>query len=223
MLGSRRCADGTPTGNFFRKIRNFYFPSDPNHFITFAIPAHTEGRFAIVTNVGQGQGMRWTRAAPKTRALACGRRSRVVLTPRRWRQVGDDASHHADDGGKQARSPGRARNKLLKPSRAGMPGDPGATVVTNARAYHSTRAAAGATGTRHSPLPPWAKVLPNDSGAIARRECGGVYLRAPDAAQRHKRVHARLSTRYVLRRDVLLIPGPCSASLTCGSRLCSAS
>ena len=39
------------------------------------------------------------------------------------------------DGGKQARSPGRARNKLLKPSRAGMPGDPGATVVTNSRAY----------------------------------------------------------------------------------------
>jgi hypothetical protein len=97
--------------------------------------------------------MRWTQAAPKTRALSCGRRSRVVLTPRRWRQVGDDASHHADDGGKKARSPGRARNKLLKPPRAGMPGDPRATVVTNARAYYSTRAAAGATGTRHSPLP----------------------------------------------------------------------
>jgi hypothetical protein len=28
------------------------------------------------------------------------------------------------DGGKQARSPGRARSKLLKPSRAGMPGVP---------------------------------------------------------------------------------------------------
>ena len=31
--------------------------------ISFAIPAHTEGRFAIVTDVGHG--MRWTRAAPK--------------------------------------------------------------------------------------------------------------------------------------------------------------
>jgi hypothetical protein len=29
--------------------------------ISLAIPAHTEGRFAIVTDVGQG--MRWTRAA----------------------------------------------------------------------------------------------------------------------------------------------------------------
>src|SRR5665647_2298021 len=32
--------------------------------------------------------MRWTQAAPKTRALNCGRQNRVVLTPRRWRQVG---------------------------------------------------------------------------------------------------------------------------------------
>jgi hypothetical protein len=36
-----------------------------------------------------------------------------------------------------------------------MPGDPGATVVTNARAFYTTRAAAGASGTRHSPRPPF--------------------------------------------------------------------
>src|SRR5471032_1494917 len=53
--------------------------------ISLAIPAHTEGRFAIVTDVGCG--MRWTRVALLTRAHPCGRRSRVVLTPRRWRQV----------------------------------------------------------------------------------------------------------------------------------------
>src|SRR6202035_4488583 len=46
---------------------------------------HPEGRFAIVTDVGNG--MRWTQAARLTSALPCGRRSRVVLTPRRWRQV----------------------------------------------------------------------------------------------------------------------------------------
>jgi hypothetical protein len=85
-----------------------------------------QGRFAIVTNVGRG--MRWTRAALLTRALSCGRRSRVVLTPRRWRQASQKCLR--GDGGKKARSPGRARNKLLKPLRAGMPGDPGATVVT---------------------------------------------------------------------------------------------
>src|ERR1700676_2862498 len=59
--------------------------------------------------------MRWTRAALLTRALACGRRSRVVLTPRRWRQVSREFPR--GDGGKKARSPGRARNKPLKPLR----------------------------------------------------------------------------------------------------------
>jgi hypothetical protein len=35
--------------------------------ISLAVPAHTKGRFAIVTNVGLG--MRWTRVALLTRAL----------------------------------------------------------------------------------------------------------------------------------------------------------
>src|SRR5229473_410814 len=39
----------------------------------------------------------------------------------------------ADDGGKRARSPGRARHKPLKPLRAGMPGDSGVLVVTRVR------------------------------------------------------------------------------------------
>src|SRR6202043_4184163 len=69
--------------------------------------------------------------------LARGRRSRVVLTPRRRRQVGE--RDFTGDGDKKARSPGRARNKLLKPSRAGMPVDPGATVVTNSCAFYTLR------------------------------------------------------------------------------------
>ena len=110
----------------------------------------TEGRLEIVTDAGQDA---VDAACQKTNDVARGRRSRVVLTPRRWRQASRKCPR--GDGGKQARSPGRARRKPLKPLRAGMPGDPGATVVTNARAYYSPRAAAGATGTRHSPLPPW--------------------------------------------------------------------
>jgi hypothetical protein len=45
----------------------------------------------------------------------CGRRSRVVLTPRRWRQVGE--RDFINDGDKQARSPRRARRNPLKPLR----------------------------------------------------------------------------------------------------------
>ena len=37
-------------------------------------------------------GMRWTQAALLTRAPICGRRSRVVLMPRRWHQVGGSNS-----------------------------------------------------------------------------------------------------------------------------------
>src|ERR1700735_1681338 len=55
---------------------------------------------------------------------------RVVLMPRRWHQLGDGASHHAGDGGKKARSPGRARKKPLKPFAQGMPGSSGEPVVT---------------------------------------------------------------------------------------------
>src|SRR6267142_4032369 len=94
------------------------------------------------------------------------RRSRVVLTPRRWRQVcgvasaqpGLDKTYSADDGGKRARSPGRARRKPLKPLRAGMPGDSGVLVVTRVRSTTtSAHEAAGATGIRRSPRPLWAE------------------------------------------------------------------
>jgi hypothetical protein len=40
----------------FAKI--FPFRPDPNHFTNPAIPSHTEGRFAIVTDVGAGCGGR---------------------------------------------------------------------------------------------------------------------------------------------------------------------
>ena len=35
----------------FAKI--FPFSFDPNHFYIFAVPSHTEGRFAIVTDAGR--------------------------------------------------------------------------------------------------------------------------------------------------------------------------
>jgi len=112
----------------------------------------TEGRFAIVTNVGQG--MRWTRRRADERP-ARGRRSRMVLMPRRWHQVGGGNS--ADDGGKKARSPGRVRSKPLKPLRGECRAFSGVTVVTNARVTYTPRAAAGASGARHSLRPLFSK------------------------------------------------------------------
>jgi hypothetical protein len=112
----------------FSKI--FPFASDPNQIYICAVSSHSRG---VSRSSRTRDGMRWTWAVLLTRALACGRRSRVVLTPRRWRQVreigdvgpsGPTRRDHAGDGDKKARSPGRAQRKPLKPLRAGMPGEP---------------------------------------------------------------------------------------------------
>jgi hypothetical protein len=91
-----------------------YFASVVGQIISTSSPVSRsqEGRLAIVTDVGRG--MRWTqRRARRTRQ--CGWRSRVVLTPRRWRQVARKCPR--GDGDNKARSPGRSRRKPLKPSR----------------------------------------------------------------------------------------------------------
>src|SRR3984885_12377438 len=95
----------------FAKI--FRFTSDPNHLYIYRHPVLTRGTY-------RDRHGRWARDAMDadsalTKALISGRQSRVVLTPRRWRQVG--GSNSAGDGGNKARSPGRARNKPLKPLR----------------------------------------------------------------------------------------------------------
>jgi hypothetical protein len=86
----------------------------------------------------------------------------------------------ASEGGKKARSPGRARRKPLKPSRAGMPGDPGATVVTNACAYYTSRTRPRVQRAPGIPRSPWGSATPSISGRKihaplgrnAPRECG---------------------------------------------------
>jgi len=156
-------------------------------------------------------GMRWTRVALSTMALSCGRQSRVVLTPRRSRQVGDDALHRADDGGKKARSPGRARYKPLKPLRR-----EGRTIPVNlwrlrsCALFYFAREAMGATGTRLSlrPLCLGERFM-HDSGARAPRDRGGAsngnrprsvaiqYSRdASDRTERPQRTGYRAFARY---------------------------
>ena len=103
--------------------------------------------------------------------LACGRRSRVVLTPRRRRQVG--GSFSTSDGDKKARSPGRARNKPLKPSRAGMPGDPGATVVTNSCAFYLCARGYGCNGHPAFPTPFVGRRFMHNSGAARGENAPG--------------------------------------------------
>src|SRR5450432_1499519 len=117
------------------------------------------------------------------------RRSRVVLTPRRWRQVRGVASAlpGLDKTYPQttvAKEPGHrgARRSPLKPLRAGMPGVSGVLVVTRVRSTttiaHET---AGALGIRHSPRPLRGERFINGSGAW-RGEVANVRL---ELGQRH--------------------------------------
>jgi hypothetical protein len=57
-----------------------------------------------------------------------------------------------------------------------MPGDSGATVVTNSRVFYTTREAAGALGARHSPRPPLGEEFTHNSGA-SRREIADAHLK----------------------------------------------
>src|SRR3984893_9647894 len=90
----------------------FRFAIDPTRIYILAILSHSEGRYANVTDVGAGCD---GRGGARDGRCQCGRRSRVVLTPRRWCQA--CGKYSAGDGGKRARSPGRARRKPLKPLR----------------------------------------------------------------------------------------------------------
>ena len=143
------------------------------------IPPSRPSRGAFRDRHERWAGMRWTRQRLAREGLqggffesvsdqqhaderrCCVRRSHVVLTPRRWRQVW--RSRVGPTGLRQntsarrrwQKSPDtRARRKPLKPLRAGMSGDSGVLVVTRVRSTiiiaHET---AGALGIRHSPRP----------------------------------------------------------------------
>jgi hypothetical protein len=59
-------------------------PSGKSSLQTRPVPSHSEGRCATSSTRG---GMRWTQGRWGRAAQACGRQNRVVLTPRRRRQV----------------------------------------------------------------------------------------------------------------------------------------
>ena len=123
------------------------------------------------------------------------RRSRVVLTPRCWRQVrgvksaqpGLDKNISADDGGKQARSPGRARRKPLKPLRAGTSGDSGVLVVTRVRPTNTkcTRGR-GCNGHPAFPTPYFGRKFKYRLGRFASRGRERVFRRHCEPTGRRK-------------------------------------
>jgi hypothetical protein len=99
-------------------FKNISVPARPKSNL-YPLPSRpTEGRIAIVTDAGRdavdADGAKDESAGSRT-AKSCGPDASTPASS--WREI-------ADDGDKQARSPGRARRKPLKPLCAGMPGDP---------------------------------------------------------------------------------------------------
>jgi hypothetical protein len=90
------------------RFKNILLYRNQNREHNRSRPAPTEGRFAIVTIRRAQDAM--DAAAPgdfsPDENVRSGRRNRVVLTPRPWRQAG--AKYRAGDGGNKRRSPGRA-------------------------------------------------------------------------------------------------------------------
>ena len=136
------------------------------------------------------------------------RQNRVVLTPRRWRQVrgvasaqpGLDKTISADDGGKRARSPGRARHKLLKPLRAGTSGDSGVLVVTRVLSTTtSAHEAAGAAGTRRSPRPQRAedKATARAHRVARRKVAFGISMPSLRGAERRSNPFFLYAARWI--------------------------
>jgi hypothetical protein len=112
-----------PTGKSGAYLSSLFRKNIPVHFSpkspAYASPSRpTEGRLAIVTDAGR-DAMDADGADNERRRG--GRRSRVVLTPRRWRQAGE--SDFTGDGGNKARSPGSAEEpvKTIAQGRPGVP------------------------------------------------------------------------------------------------------
>src|ERR1700676_4051032 len=100
----RRHPPPHPENNF--RFTEITLAARPKSVVHVRRPVPLEGRFAIVTSAGRDA---VDADGASDEGAGCGRRSRVVLTPRRWCQV--RRGNPAGDGGKRARSPGRARYK----------------------------------------------------------------------------------------------------------------
>jgi hypothetical protein len=96
--------------------------------------------------------MRWTFFVPDDERRESGRRSRVVLTPRRWRQALRQCPQ--GDGGKKARFTRESTKETVKTIAQGMPGYSGEPVVTTLVCFFIfAREAMGAAGARRSLRP----------------------------------------------------------------------
>jgi hypothetical protein len=152
----------------FAKI--FSFAADPNQMHIHRRPVPSEGRIAIVTDAGRDA----VDAVGALDETCCsGRRSRVVLTPRCWRQVGDKKRRRRCQ---TSLVTGESTKETVKPLRVECRVISGVTVVTMLVCFfHFAREAAGALGARHSLRPLISEGRSySEKLARVRRDRGGI-------------------------------------------------
>jgi hypothetical protein len=173
---------------FAKRLR---FAPTPNHFYIHHRPVPQRGGSRSSRTRGR---MRWTQVAPWTRALSCGRRSRVVLTPRRWRQV---LEKQASQGRWWQESPvtKESAKEAVKTIARGMPGVFRCDLTNACALYHyiCTRGyrAHRAPGIPCALCSEGRLVRGNNSGA-SRREMRGL------TSCRHCEEHLRRSNPFFL-------------------------
>src|ERR1700756_2640447 len=120
--------------------------------------------------------MRWTQAVLQTKALVCGRRNRVVLAPRRWREVGDDACASLPSTVTKKPDRRRERGVSRKPFVQETPDDLALPVVTLLVCFfHSHTRLRVWLNTRRFLRPLFfGEAMISKLGRDASRECGGV-------------------------------------------------
>jgi hypothetical protein len=102
----------------------------------------------------------------------CGRRSRVVLIPRRWDQALRDVAQ--GDGGYQARHTEESTKQLLKPIAQGMPDCFGEPVVTNACAFYQCTRGCGCA--KHPAFPAPSEFGRHERCRTRATHAAGIFL-----------------------------------------------
>src|SRR3984957_13345403 len=99
------------------------------------IPPSRLTRGAYRDRHGRGRGMRWTLLVLKTNAPISGRRSRVVLMPRRWHQPADDADASRRGWWQESPITRESTKEAVKTIAQGRPDRFGVPVVTCSCAF----------------------------------------------------------------------------------------
>ena len=152
-----------------------------------------EGRWPSSRTLG---GMRWTLLVLKTSAPISGRRSRVVLMPRRWHQPAADADASRRGWWQESPITRESAKEAVKTIAQGRPGTSGKPVVTNLRVFYFYTQGCGCVARPAFPAPSALRgTIPAQLGHDLPREYASVPGQQAGASWRSG--HAVVSAGFI--------------------------